>query len=1287
MAFPETPLPIKAELRLGSTWTDFTSRVRAEQQIRIRRGRSDWGQQVDTSSCMFTMDNNDGALTPRNPSSPYYGQIGRNTPCRVSVMTGDTYLDLPGASTGDYAETPDAAALDITGDLDVRLDMSLANWLPPVTSGATVEMIGKFGFTGQKSWFLGTRSGRLFFEWSANGTDSLSASSTIAPVIPGPGGRMAVRVTLDVDNGASGNTVRFYTAPTIDGPWVQVGDPVTQSGTTSIFNSTANLRIGNATSFTFNLPLGRCHAAEVRNGIGGTVVANPDFTAQTVGAASLADSAGRTWTMNGNSQITNRKTRFVGEVSAWNTRWETKHDVVCHVEASGIMRRMSQGASPVRSPMYREFTNASRSGIVSYWPMEDEASATRFASGMGGQPAMTIPSSGGVTPAAYSGWAASAPLPTYSFGTTRVSVAPYTATNYIFTRFFAAVPAAGVTSTDRLFTIVTTGSARTWAVWINTAGDLDLRAYDSDGTQILATGFDPVAINGKNVQLGVELTQNGTAVDATLYVFYVDESTLNVIVSDGVATTLAATTIGAATEVRFGFNGLLNGTAFGHLAVASSSTAFADTIGAMIGWDGEVTSARLYRLGVEELTPCFSASISEEQMGVQGLSPLLDLMREAADADEGILHESRDWYPAFRFRDRPSMYSQQPAMVLNYTGDDGLVTPLDPVDDDQAVRNDRTVQRAGGSSTRRTLDTGTLSTRVPPNGVGRYDDSQTRSLYVDAQTGDHAGWLLHLGTWDETRYPVVRVNLAAAPHMIEAATSVDIGDRMDIANPPSWLPPDLIELMTQGYSEVMDQFTWTIDYNCTPFGPWDVAWAGDASTASVEREFQWVDTDGSQLAEALTTTETDVDVYTTTGPVWTPNVRDTPFDWRIGGEVMTVTAPGSLLNSNAFFDTDTAGWAAQSTSIAWSQTHVNPHPRALGSLLITPDGATAVGGALADFTPVGSITPGAVYTLSCWVYSPNGWSDLQPAVNWYDSASTLLSSAVGTSMSASSSVWTYLEQDFTAPASSSRAKVRLRHGGTPAVSDVWYVWAARITRKSSSWLHDQFGRTAASTWSLADSGQTWQTGGGTAADYNVTSGYGSHRLATANASRRTFVSFPYSDFDAYVSLTPSATATGGFLSGGLTGRYTDSDNLYTARLAFNSTSSSMTLTIRKRVAAAETELASYSLPYTYTAGTFMRLRFQVSGSTLRAKAWRASDQEPGVWHTETTDTALTTSDFIGLRSISSSSNSNVNPEIRYDDLDLINPQTYTVTRSQNGVSKTHSAGAVVALAHPAYTSL
>jgi hypothetical protein len=259
-------------------------------------------------------------------------------------------------------------------------------------------------------------------------------------------------------------------------------------------------------------------------------------------------------------------------------------------------------------------------------------------------------------------------------------------------------------------------------------------------------------------------------------------------------------------------------------------------------------------------------------------------------------------------------------------------------------------------------------------------------------------------------------------------------------------------------------------------------------------------------------------------------------------------------------------------------------------------------------------------------------------------------------------------------------------GARRPLSDIYYVWAVRITRASSSWLYDQFGRTASSTWSLADSGQTWSTGGGTAADYNVTSGYGAHTLATTNASRRTFTDCLYTDFDYYTDVTTSATATGGSLMGGPTGRYNDSDNLYMARLEFT-TANAILLTIRKRVTAVESQLGAYTVEFTHVAGTFVRMRFQASGTTLRAKAWRASDREPDRWHIEVTDSSITTSSFIGVRSISAVANTNVNPQIRYENLALVNPQTYTVTRSANRVVKTQSAGAAVALAYPAYIAL
>src|SRR5690606_28899168 len=104
------PLPIQVEITLdgGATWTDITSDVRAEQQIRIDRGRSAWASGAEAGRCQFTLDNRTGNYSPRNPSGAYYGRLGRNTPVRVSVLTGSVALDLPGGD-GDYASTPDAS--------------------------------------------------------------------------------------------------------------------------------------------------------------------------------------------------------------------------------------------------------------------------------------------------------------------------------------------------------------------------------------------------------------------------------------------------------------------------------------------------------------------------------------------------------------------------------------------------------------------------------------------------------------------------------------------------------------------------------------------------------------------------------------------------------------------------------------------------------------------------------------------------------------------------------------------------------------------------------------------------------------------------------------------------------------------------------------------------------------------------------------------------------------------------------------------------------------------------
>src|SRR5690606_3203004 len=146
----------------------------------------------------------------RPGASPLYDPIG--------------YIDLPGAS-GAYASTPDRTGLDITGDLDVRAEVTLTDWAPAADSAIAAKWVAS---GNQRSWrFYLTTDGTLGLEWSSAGTSGtvLSAESTV-PVDPPEDGHLAVRAMIDVNVLSAGREIHFYTARGVDGPWIQLGAPV-----------------------------------------------------------------------------------------------------------------------------------------------------------------------------------------------------------------------------------------------------------------------------------------------------------------------------------------------------------------------------------------------------------------------------------------------------------------------------------------------------------------------------------------------------------------------------------------------------------------------------------------------------------------------------------------------------------------------------------------------------------------------------------------------------------------------------------------------------------------------------------------------------------------------------------------------------------------------------------------------------------------------------------------------------------------------------------------------------
>lgn len=156
------------------------------------------------------------------------------------VQTGTAglrrYVDPgDGVGTNRILTIADSVATSIVGDIDVQVHVNLSG------GGFTVAGIlaGKRGAAGNVSWQIevGTDD-TMTLTWSENGTDLLTATSTVALTGTLLTDDVWVRATLDVDNGAAGHDSKFWTS-TDAAAWTQLGDTVTVAGVTSIHNGTA----------------------------------------------------------------------------------------------------------------------------------------------------------------------------------------------------------------------------------------------------------------------------------------------------------------------------------------------------------------------------------------------------------------------------------------------------------------------------------------------------------------------------------------------------------------------------------------------------------------------------------------------------------------------------------------------------------------------------------------------------------------------------------------------------------------------------------------------------------------------------------------------------------------------------------------------------------------------------------------------------------------------------------------------------------------------------------------
>jgi hypothetical protein len=199
----------------------------------------------------------------------------------------ESWLSLPG-ETGDYASIPDSAPLSIPGDMEIEVDAAADDWTPV----GTENLVSKYQTSGQASYrMMVLAGGSLWWQHSADGTNSAwsTGPGVNMSTIVNDGDRVKLKVTIDVDNGAGDAELKFWYRFSDGDSWTQLGSTQTLGATTSIFDGTEQVSIGQRSNV--EMFAGKIYRAIIRDGIDGTVELDANFAAEAPGTTSFTESS------------------------------------------------------------------------------------------------------------------------------------------------------------------------------------------------------------------------------------------------------------------------------------------------------------------------------------------------------------------------------------------------------------------------------------------------------------------------------------------------------------------------------------------------------------------------------------------------------------------------------------------------------------------------------------------------------------------------------------------------------------------------------------------------------------------------------------------------------------------------------------------------------------------------------------------------------------------------------------------------------------------------------------
>lgn len=624
----------------------------------------------------------------------------------------------------------------------------------------------------------------------------------------------------------------------------------------------------------------------------------PQLQVNTPVRISVSTDSGATWSV-----------RFSGYLSTLPTSWRgpAGADSWVSVTADSILRRLTD--EPSRTPMRGTAPNLVAGRCIEYWPMEDLKTASQAASWFADGVPMTAGGSIEMGASSPPPGSAATPQSDYAFMAANPPslsglVRPYTDTTEWSVVGIVKTDPESVVEQVLLDCDINHGEGSVDPDQLRLVIDgntLSLRAYREDETLMgsyTTAALIPAPNDGNWHAFGVTANQSGADVifkvryEGSNYSFTVTNRTLGTIRR----VTFPSTSITAEAELL----------AVGHLAVyddSLSTTAldeYADSMNSHVTSAGERADLRLSRLvGESDLLDSIGTIPGEvamwESVGAQSDGDVLSAINDAVEAEGGLLYEPRD------FADDSLTFLARSALNTNAIGTAALTLTqsdfsiLEQGDDDHYLATKVTVTGAGSSAT---------ATLAPVQN----ETSYSRNIRFPDRLADHAGWALFQGTRRDYRYPRIQLLLHGATGQIAAWKATDLGERILITAPPPGVVNN-IDLILEGYQEAMDQKSWIVDLYCSPASRYRIAKLDDTT-------YGRMDTAGSRLVNAVTSSATTFDVETHEGPEWTTT---SGFDVGIGGERMTTTAIANAFN-DTFTRSESNGWGSSTSAHAWTTT-------------------------------------------------------------------------------------------------------------------------------------------------------------------------------------------------------------------------------------------------------------------------------------------------------------------------------------------------------------------------------